>query len=87
MPASTTSLLTVVLLTPVTRVMARMLMPSQRRWRILARSVLSSLFTLAIMLERFRKSAHCSYRNHLFDRMRAICLNARIRVERMHACR
>jgi hypothetical protein len=35
-PASTTSLLTVVLLTPVNRVTARMLVPSQRRWMILA---------------------------------------------------
>ena len=51
-PASTTNLLTVVLLTPVRRVIARMLIPSQRRWIILARSVFASLFILASMLER-----------------------------------
>ncbi len=43
-PASISSFATVFLLAPVSRVMARMLIPSQRRWRIFARSSFESLF-------------------------------------------
>jgi hypothetical protein len=57
LPTSIRSFETVFLLAPGNRVMARMLMPSQRRWRILARPSFESLFILTLMLDK----AHGAY--------------------------
>ena len=51
-PRSTRSLVTVFLAAPVTRQVARMLMPSTRHPTILARLSVLNLFILTILLER-----------------------------------
>src|ERR1700730_765540 len=74
-PASITSLITVFLLAPVRRVVARIEEPSQSKWRTRARSSLVSLFILIIMREKSGKFTP-SYQNDMASHGLALFSNS-----------